>query len=45
MTKFTVVEEALADPGPGLVSPKAFAQIIKRRWLPIVLTMAAVSPL
>jgi capsular exopolysaccharide synthesis family protein len=42
MTKFTVVEEALADPGPGLVSPKAFAQIIKRRWLPIVLTMAAV---
>ena len=42
MTKFTVVEEAQADPGPGLVSPKAFAQIIKRRWLPIVLTMAAV---
>lgn len=42
MAKFTVVQEAPADPGLGLVSPRALAQIIKRRWLPIALALATV---
>lgn len=42
MTKLTVVQEAAADPVAGLVNPKAITMIIRRRWLPILVSLAAV---